>query len=172
MSDSMGTDQTKQLSSLTRIHTICKNSPQIPFSYILITNRPNNCWAWSGSKLFVIFHLNFLILTSHSMGPDQTKHLSNLGQGPTYLQKFPPTPCQLRPMSNSMGPGQTKQLSSLIWVQTICKSSPQLPVSYMLMSNSMGPYLLFFVCLIWFFTSTQQSFSYAGRSSWVEPVLS
>ena len=27
-------------------------------------------------------------------------------------------------------------------------------------------------CLIWFFTSTQQSFSYAGRSSWVEPVLS
>ena len=33
-------------------------------------------------------------------------------------------------------------------------------------------YLLDFVCLIWFFTSTQQSFSYAGRSSWVEPVLS
>ena len=29
-----------------------------------------------------------------------------------------------------------------------------------------------FVCLILFFTSTQQSFSYAGRSSWVEPVLS
>ena len=27
-------------------------------------------------------------------------------------------------------------------------------------------------CLILFFTSTQQSFSYAGRSSWVEPVLS
>ena len=26
--------------------------------------------------------------------------------------------------------------------------------------------------LILFFTSTQQSFSYAGRSSWVEPVLS
>ena len=62
------------------------------------------------------------------MGPDQTKQLSNLGQGPTYLQKFPPTPCQLRPMSNSMGPGQTKQLSSLIRVQTICKGSPQLPV--------------------------------------------
>ena len=29
-----------------------------------------------------------------------------------------------------------------------------------------------FVCLILFFTSTQQSFSYAGRISWVEPVLS
>ena len=28
------------------------------------------------------------------------------------------------------------------------------------------------ICLILFFTSTQQSFSYAGRSSWVEPVLS
>ena len=32
--------------------------------------------------------------------------------------------------------------------------------------------VILFVCLIWFFTSTQQSFSYAGRSSWVEPVLS
>ena len=31
---------------------------------------------------------------------------------------------------------------------------------------------ILFVCLILFFTSTQQSFSYAGRSSWVEPVLS
>ena len=33
-------------------------------------------------------------------------------------------------------------------------------------------WIVLFVCLIWFFTSTQQSFSYAGRSSWVEPVLS
>ena len=32
--------------------------------------------------------------------------------------------------------------------------------------------VLFLFCLILFFTSTQQSFSYAGRSSWVEPVLS
>ena len=67
---------------------------------------------------------------SNSMGPDHTKQLSNLDQGPTYLQKFPPTPCQLRPMSNSMGPRQTKQLSSLTWVQTICKSSLQLPQLY------------------------------------------
>ena len=39
--------------------------------------------------------------------------------------------------------------------------------------NGLSPYCKFcFVCLILFFTSTQQSFSYAGRSSWVEPVLS
>ena len=38
MANSMGTDQTKQLSSLTWIHIICKSSPQLPFSYILIAN--------------------------------------------------------------------------------------------------------------------------------------
>ena len=36
----------------------------------------------------------------------------------------------------------------------------------------LSPACSFDFCLIWFFTSTQQSFSYAGRSSWVEPVLS
>ena len=65
----MGADHTKQLSSLIWIQTICKSSPKLPISYILITNsigpiRTNNCLVWSGSKLFATVHLNFLSVTS------------------------------------------------------------------------------------------------------------
>ena len=90
MSNRMGANQTKQLSSLTWIHIICKSSPLLPFSCILITNSMGP--KQTKQLLYLIWVQAICESTpqlsgpmSNSMGPDQTKQLSNLDQGPTYL---------------------------------------------------------------------------------------
>ena len=77
MSNSMGPDQTKQLSSLIWVQTICESSSQIPVSYnqiqIICKTQP---------QLPVSY-----ILMSNSMGPDLTKWLSSLIRVQTICKK-------------------------------------------------------------------------------------
>ena len=62
MSYNMGQDLTNQLSILILVQTICKSSPILPFSNILMSN---------------------------SMGPDQTKQLSSPKIVSEYDQEIP-----------------------------------------------------------------------------------
>ena len=135
MSNSMGPDQTNQLSSLIWVQTICKSSPQLNVSYLSVISVCQYPYVKHGSR-------SDLTIVKPDLGPN-------------YLQKFTATSYQLYPYVKQHGSRsdltiavicqlypyvkQYGSRSSLIWFQTICISSPQLPVSYILMSDSMGP---------------------------------
>ena len=132
MSNSMGPDQTKPLSSLIWVQTICKSSPQIPVSCILYVkyhdSRPDPTLIEPdlGPNVFAKVHHNFLPVKSLcqtawvQIRPNNCQAWSGSKLFVKVHPKFLSVTslCQIR-----MGPDQTKHLPSPIWVQTICKSA-------------------------------------------------
>ena len=115
MSTSMGTDQTKQLSSLTWIHNIYKSSPQLRFRYILITN---SMVPQQTKQLLSLIWVQAICESSprladpyvkqHGSRSDQTIVRPDLG--PNYYKSSLSNSCHLHPYVKQYGSGSDQTI--------------------------------------------------------------
>ena len=114
MSNSMGPDQTNQLSSLIWVQTICKSSPQLNVSYLSVISVCQT--VGSRSDLTIVKpdlgpnYLQKFTATSYQLYPYVKQHGSRSDLtivkpdlGPNYLHKFTTTSCQLYPYVKQYG---------------------------------------------------------------------